>query len=86
MACLKSRVAPAPQTAQPDVDAFFFFPMAGSQVGVAQNEPGGASRRFWSMFPLSRASHFGAGFFVAGSLVSRRNTEGSVFQVEIPLR
>ena len=24
------------------------------QLGVAQNEPGGASRRCWSMFPLTR--------------------------------
>ena len=28
-------------------------------LGVAQNETGGANRRFWSMFPLTRATHFG---------------------------
>ena len=32
------------------------------QMGVAQNETGGANRRFWSMFPLTRATHFGTGF------------------------
>ena len=31
-------------------------------MGVAQNETGGANRRFSSMFPLSRATHFGTGF------------------------
>ena len=33
---------------------------ANKDVGVAQNETiGGANRRFWSMFPLTRAAHFG---------------------------
>ena len=31
-------------------------------MGVAQNETGGENRRFWSMFPLTRATHFGTGF------------------------
>ena len=30
-------------------------------MGVAQNYTGGASRRFWPMFPLTRATHFGPG-------------------------
>ena len=29
---------------------------------MAQNYTGGANRGFWSMFPLTRASHFGTGF------------------------
>ena len=34
-----------------------------SETGVAQNETiGGANRRFGSMFPLTRATHFGTGF------------------------
>ena len=36
--------------------------MAAGQLGVAQNETGEiVIRRFWSMFPLSGATHFGTG-------------------------
>ena len=37
-----------------------FVSVGSSNMGVAQNQTiGGANRRFWSMFPLPRASHFG---------------------------
>ena len=36
---------------------------------VAQNETAGANCRFWSMFPLTRASHLGTGFFFGHSHV-----------------
>ena len=34
-----------------------------AHIGVAQNSTGGANRRCWSMFPLTRASHFGIPVF-----------------------
>ena len=33
--------------------------MAWTQLGVAQNYRARANRRFFSMFPLTRATHFG---------------------------
>ena len=33
-------------------------------MGVAQNSTGGATRRFWSMFRLTRATHFGYVFLI----------------------
>ena len=35
---------------------------AYEHLGMAQNETGGANRRFWSIFPLTRATDFGIGF------------------------
>ena len=46
-------------------------------MGVAQNQTGGANRRFWSMFPLTRASHFGTGFLSHSHMTDIASPGGS---------
>ena len=47
----------------PGILVHVFEPRWLINLGVAQKtSTGGANRRFWSMFPLPRASHLGTGF------------------------